>query len=251
MLRTLTRQRPDGKNSVVLIDGLRTPFVKSNGKIAFCKPHELLSQCLRALMNRIDMDPANIDYAVGSICAEDTVNANLMRQAILHAELPSTIHGVSLTNACIGGLSATTMAINAIETGRCGAVIVGSSDLASALPVRYTEPMEVLIRSAFNGMNRSLTSEMKLNIINALKPHHFSPDHPYEAGLRERTTGYLPGQHIDIENARKWKIPRETLDEFTLASHLNAGNAWERGYFNDHIVFPKSLKKLMVRMSKK
>ena len=50
--------------NAVIVDALRTPLGKRNGKLKDVHPVELAAHTLRALIERNDVDPALIEYAV-------------------------------------------------------------------------------------------------------------------------------------------------------------------------------------------
>lgn len=51
--------------------------------------------------------------------------------------------------------------------------------------------------------------------------------------VANRTTGKSMGEHMELTIAQLGAPSREAQDEFSLASHRNAVDAWERGFFND------------------
>ena len=228
-------------NNVVLIDGVRTAFLRSSTDFALAKPHRMVAQCIEGLMKRLSakgVASEHVEMAYGGIGAENSRATNMMRHAMIDAGLPATIHAVTMSNVCLSGFSATAAAFDAVQSGRVDGAMVGAAEFCSTMPVRVRPHYESVVRAANSNMKKSLNDEMKINLINGFKTNSFLPDDPF-AYIRETTTGYRPGDHAEKAN-QFWKVPRKDQDEFAYKSHMNATQSVKEGKFDNHLLEVKA-----------
>lgn len=192
--------------AVVIIDGVRSPFLRSHTGYKRMEVHELFGQCLSGLLASSKVDPKSIDCVIGGTGLDNTRNHNFARQAILGcSDMPTSVQGITVSNACLSGFSAAGFAVDAIKSGRISAAILGAAEIPSTYPVRYKKPIERLIRSSMQ--KHSGKSEAQLaDIVKNIGLKDFMPDDPNTI-LYENTTGYLPGYHVEMAN-KKWNISR-------------------------------------------
>src|SRR5690606_14543751 len=93
---TLRRMR-----EAVIVDTVRTPIGKRNGALAGWHPTDLLGFALRGLLDRADVDPAEIDDVVGG-CVTQTgeQGCNVTRNAWIAAGLPWHVPATSIDRQC-------------------------------------------------------------------------------------------------------------------------------------------------------
>jgi acetyl-CoA acetyltransferase family protein len=111
---------------VVIVGGVRTPIGKFGGGLAQVRPDDLLGHTYRALMQKTGVDPALLDdvYAgCGNQAGED--NRDVARMAVLLAEFPKEVPGVTVNRNCASALEAINQAAKAIIAGE-GDVYIGS-----------------------------------------------------------------------------------------------------------------------------
>ena len=77
-----------------------------------------------------------------------------------------------------------------------------------------------------------LRAKLKLGSrVSRFKAQFLAPTAP---AIKEASTGLTMGQSADLM-ARIFKVNRAEQDQFALDSHVNAYNAWQRGFFQSHV----------------
>lgn len=138
---------------VYLIDGVRTPIGRLGGALATVRADDLAAHVLRALLDRYpQIDPAAIDdvyMGCANQAGED--NRNIARMALLLADLPPSVPGVTINRLCASGMSAV------VEAGRT--IQVGDGDLLLAGGIEHMTraPFVLSKASPLDGMSNSTT----------------------------------------------------------------------------------------------
>ncbi|MEE8390536.1 MAG: thiolase family protein [Anaerolineae bacterium] len=203
---------------VVIVDALRSPIGRHNGALSSVRPDDLLTVVLKALVDRVGIDPTLIEdvYAgCGNQAGED--NRDVARMSALLAGFPAEVSGVTVNRNCASGLEAVNQAAKAI--------IAGEAD--------------VFIGAGVESMSRAPWSMPK-------------PERPRPVGhprIWDTTVGWrYNNPRLDAlypiislgetaENiADEMGITREEQDGFALESHRRAVAAIEAGKFEDEIV---------------
>lgn len=187
-----------------IIDAVRTPIGRVNGKLAAFELHELLAGPLRALLDRNHLDAAQIDEVIVGNAAGP--GGNPARVALLEAGFPVEIPGVSVDRQCGSGLEAINIGARLVQSGAASVVIAGGAESASTAPVR----------------SRILPDGSRQEYRRA----RFAPDSVGD-----------PEMGVAAENvARKFGIDRARQDAFALSSHRKAVAAQAEGRFDREIV---------------
>ena len=85
----------------VILGAVRTPFGKYRGAYRETRPDDLLAHALRAVVERVGIDPAMVeDVVAGAVTQVNEQGVNIARQAALIAGFPVEVPGVSLNRAC-------------------------------------------------------------------------------------------------------------------------------------------------------
>jgi acetyl-CoA acetyltransferase family protein len=201
-----------------VLDAIRTPFGRYGGSLAGVRPDDLAAHVVRALLERSpDLDPAQIDDVVfGNANGAGEDNRNVGRMAVLLAGLPTSVPGATVNRLCASSLQAAFDASRAIETGDASLVLTGGVESMSRAPWVMLKPDKPLPRS-----NETLFSTtLGWRMVNPEMPDQWT----------------IPlGESAEIL-ADRYSLSREAQDEFAVRSHRLAHEAWERGFFADHVV---------------
>lgn len=112
---------PLAGRSVVMVDGVRTPFGKSGpkGLYAETRADDMVVKVIRELMRRNpDLPPERIDeVAVAATTQIGDQGLTLGRTAVILAGLPETVPGYSIDRMCAGALTASTTLMGSIAAG--------------------------------------------------------------------------------------------------------------------------------------
>lgn len=129
------------KKIVVIIDAVRSPIGKHNGRLSSVRPDDLLADVLKELVNRVGIDPALIEdvYAgCGNQAGED--NRDVARMAALLAGFPVEVSGVTVNRNCSSGLEAVNQAAKAIIVDEADVFIGAGVECMSRAPWSMPKP---------------------------------------------------------------------------------------------------------------
>jgi acetyl-CoA C-acetyltransferase len=122
-----------------IIDAVRTPRGKGKkdaGALAAIHPQELLATTLRALAARNDFDPRDVDDVVaGCVTQAGDQGACIARSAVLLAQWPQEVTGVSLNRFCGSGLQGVNFALMGVMSGQQDLVVGGGVESMSRQPI--------------------------------------------------------------------------------------------------------------------
>ncbi len=195
-------------HEAVIVDVVRTPAGKRNGKLKDWHPADLGAHVLKALEERTGIDPAIVDDVVTGCVSQVGQQAfNLGRSAVLAAGWPESVPATTVDRQC----GSSQQAIHFSAQG----VMAGAYDVVVALGVEImtTTPMGASGAKGELGM-------------------------PFGPKVFERyaETG-LPPQGIGADMiADEYGITREDLDAFSAQSQQRAARATAEGRFENEIV---------------
>jgi acetyl-CoA acyltransferase len=191
----------------VIIDAVRTPGGKRNGKLKDWHPAALAAHVLKALEERNNLDPELVDDVImGCVMQVGEQSLNIGRNAVLAAGWPESVPATTVDRQC--GSSQQSMHFAA------QGVIAGAYDVVIAAGV------EIMTRTP---MGSSVVKDMGFPF-------------PTEQLDRYAGTG-LPPQGIGADMiADEYGISREELDAFGAESQRRAAQATKEGRFEREIV---------------
>jgi len=122
----------------VIVSTARTPLTKSHrGEFNITPGPALASFAVRAAVERSGIDPEQIeDTILGCGYPEGTTGRNIARQAIVRAQLPLSIAGVTVNRFCASGLQAIAIAASRIVMDGAPVMIAGGVESISAIRTR-------------------------------------------------------------------------------------------------------------------
>ena len=212
----------------VIVDGVRTPIGRYGGALASVRPDDLAALVLRALLDRVGLDPADLeDVYLGCANQAGEDNRDVARMALLLAGFPVEVSGCTVNRLCGSGLEAVANAARAIAHGDGQAVVGGGVESMSRAPWVTAKADRAYPR----GERILHDSALGWRFINPRMEALYGTD--------------SMGQ--TAENvARMFAIDRESQDRFALSSHLRAVSAQERGAFADELISVETAQDLVV-----
>jgi acetyl-CoA acetyltransferase family protein len=229
----------NGFREVVIVDGVRTPFVKSGAEFAKVRAHELGRAALRELVERLNLADgkgAKARVKVDEVCfgnvgsPEDA--ANVSRVIAMQAGLHKSIPAYSVHRNCASGLEAIMQAWLKIASGQAEVMLVGGTESMSGMPLIY-RPEAV---DFFAKMMRAKKPVQKLSLLRKMPLGKFlNPIVAIQEGLTDPFCGLNMGQTADLL-AKEFRLSREEQDRFALESHQKAVAAQENGKLAEEIV---------------
>ena len=195
--------------TAVIIDTIRTPLGRRNGKLKEWHAVDLAAETLKALVSRTGIDPALIDDVImGCVMQVGEQSTNIARNAVLAAGFPDTVPATTIDRQCGSSQQAAHFAAQGVMAGAYDAVI------ASGIEAMTRVPMGSSMADGKYGLP-------------------FGP----QIGLRYASEGGLVPQGVSAELiADKWGLTRDDLDRFALRSQNNAARATQEGRFEREIL---------------
>jgi 3-oxoadipyl-CoA thiolase len=200
---------------VWVIDAVRTPIGRLGGRLANVRPDDLAAIAVRAVVERTGIAPAAIDDVyLGAANQSGEDNRNVARMAVLLAQLPIEVPGVTINRLCGSSLQAINSAAQAIAFGEGDVMIAGGVESMTRAP--YVLPKSDL---AFGRRQRLFDTVLGWRMTNPK--------------LRSEWTISL-GETAE-RVAELYGITREEQDRFALESQTKARVAMQRNAFADEI----------------
>ena len=195
--------------TAVIVDAIRTPLGRRNGKLQNWHPVDLAAETLKALISRTGIDPAIIDDVImGCVMQVGEQGVNIGRNAVLAAGWPDSIPGTTIDRQCGSSQQAAHFAAQGVIAGAYDVVVAAGVEVMSRVP-----------------MGSSL-AEGKFGM-------PFGP----AVAVRYAPEGGLVGQGISAELiADKWNISRDDMDAFGVRSQEYAARATREGRFQAEIL---------------
>ncbi len=209
------------KNRIVLIDGCRTPFLRSGTDYMDLMSYELGQFAIKGLLHKTGLDPNLVDAVIMGTVISNIRTSNVAREAALTAGIPYTAPCHTVTMACISANKAIADGVYALMAGHAQVVVAGGVDNVSDTPIGFTKPMR---KKLFKAQKLKSTLDF-MKFASTLRPSDFMPDKP---AIAEFSTNRTMGQDCEIL-AAKFGVSRQQQDEFTVRSHQLAAQAVQNG----------------------
>ncbi|MCB9681025.1 MAG: acetyl-CoA C-acyltransferase [Alphaproteobacteria bacterium] len=214
----------------VIVDGVRTPFVRAFAEYLDMDTIELGKAAVRGLLAQSGIEHSLVEGIVWGGVILPPGAPNVGREIALDLRLPPGAEAYTVTRACASGLQAITLAAAAIERGEADVLIAGGSDSTSnaslTLPpsfVRKVAPVAMSSKSGAADYFRVLSSISPARDLVPRKPE-----------VAERSTGEVMGQAAE-RMAERNEITRAEQDAFTVMSHQRAAAAIASGRFASEV----------------
>ncbi|XP_067679388.1 trifunctional enzyme subunit beta, mitochondrial-like [Haliotis asinina] len=219
-----------GIPNIVLVDGVRTPFLQSGTSYKNLMPHDLARTALQGLLRKTGVSKEMVDYIVYGTVIQEVKTSNIAREAALGAGFSNRIPAHTVTQACISSNQAITTGMGMIASGGCDSVVAGGVEFMSDVPIRHSRKMRKLMLS----INKAKTLPARLQIISQmLSASALTPELP---AVAEFSTGETMGHSADRLCAA-FGITRQEQDEFAVRSHTFAKAASDKGLLTDRLTY--------------
>ncbi len=195
--------------NAVIVDAIRTPLGKRNGRLKDWHPVDLAAETLKALQSRNGLDPAVVDDVVmGCVMQVGEQAVNVARNAVLAAGWPETVPGTTIDRQCGSSQQAAHFAAQGVMAGAYDVVVAGGVEVMTRVP-------------------------MGASMVDGKFGFPFGP----KVGARYADQGGLVPQGISAELiADKWGLTRDDLDNYGARSQAYARRATDEGRFEAEIL---------------
>jgi len=212
-------------NPVYVVDGARTPFLKSKNRPGPFAAADLATQAGRALLMRQKFEPEQLDEVILGCAAPSVDEVNIGRVAALRMGCGQKVPGWTVMRNCASGMQALDSGIANILAGRSSLVLAGGVDALSRAPLLYGDKMVLwfsdLAATRTTGQRIAQFARLPLGAL-------LAPVIGIMKGLTDPMVGLLMGQ--TAENlAHRFGITRSQMDEFSVKSHLKVAKAQAAG----------------------
>jgi len=183
----------------VVVAGSRTPLAKSfRGSFNLTRPEDLAAHCIKDVLAKTPkLDVSEIeDVVLGCAQPHGAQGQNVARIAAMLAGLPTSVAGTTINRFCSSGLQAIAVAAHQIIGEGVDAAIGGGVESITMIP-RDNNPHPVLLEK-------------------------------------------MPGLYMMMGNtaevvAKRYKVNRESQDEYALLSQQRTARAQQEGFFDAEI----------------
>ena len=199
----------DPNTTAVIVDAVRTPLGRRNGKLKDWHPVDLAGETLKALQERTGIDPGLVDDVImGCVMQVGEQAVNVGRNAVLAAGWPEHVPGTTIDRQCGSSQQAAHFAAQGVIAGAYDIVVAAGVEVMTRVPMG------------------SSMADGKFGF-------PFGP----AVGARYAGEGGLVPQGISAEMiADKWGLTRDDLDAFGVRSQEFARRATDEGRFQREIL---------------
>jgi acetyl-CoA acetyltransferase family protein len=195
--------------TAVIVDAVRTPLGRRNGKLKDWHPVDLAAETLNALVERTGIDPGLVDDVVmGCVMQIGEQAVNVARNAVLAAGWPEDVPGTTIDRQCGSSQQAAHFAAQGVIAGAYDVVVASGVEVMTRVP-------------------------MGSSMADGKFGYPFGP----KVGVRYADQGGLVPQGISAELiADQWGISRDDMDAFGVRSQTYAARATAEGRFDREII---------------
>jgi acetyl-CoA acyltransferase len=188
----------------VIVEAVRTPMGRRNGRLKEFHPVVLGSMVLKELLSRARLEPGKVeDVVFGCVTQTGEQSLNVGRNAWLAAGFPVETPATTVDRQCGSSQQAIHFAANLIQSGVAEITIAGGVESMSRVP-----------------MGANMTQ---------------GPGIPFPPELTELYDMVPQGISAELM-ARKYGISRREMDEYSVRSHRRAAEATSAGHLASQIM---------------
>ena len=196
---------------VVIVSAVRTPIGSFMGGLSSLTASQLGSFAIKGALDRINLDPNQVDEVYMGNVVQAGVGQAPARQAALGAGIPDTVPCTTVNKVCASGMKAVINAAQAIALGDASVVIAGGMESMSNIP----------------------------HYMHMRKGVKFGPaameDGMQKDGLVDPFDKNAMGVLAD-NCATKYSFSREEQDAFAIESYRRSTKAWSEGKFSNEVI---------------
>lgn len=197
---------------VVIASIVRTPVGTFGGALKDVSAVELGVVVVREALKRAGLASQQVENVILGNVLQAGLGQNTARQVLIYAGIPHEVPAMTINKVCASGLRSISMAAQIIKAGDAEIIVAGGIENMSVSPFALPKA-----RWGYRmGDDKIVDIMIKDGLWDAFNQYHMG---------------------ITAENvAERWKLTREELDQFSLASQTKAEAAIKSGRFKDEIV---------------
>jgi acetyl-CoA acyltransferase len=183
---------------------------------------------VRDLLQRANLDPAEVDEVVYGTVTPSPLAPNIAREVGLAAGVPARASAYTVSRACASSNLAITSGAEAIARGYADVIVAGGAESLTDIPILFSRSMRERLMTAA----RAKSLSAKLKAFAGLRPRELAPVTP---AIAEPSTGETMGQSAE-RMAKANGISREAQDSWALRSHRLAAAGTADGRLLQEII---------------
>ncbi len=196
----------------VIVSAVRTPFGRLGGGLKDYEATELGAQAIKAGLERIGLEPNEVEYVIMGQVLQGGAGQAPARQAAIGAGLPIEVPADTINKVCASSIRAIEIADSMVRAGDVEVVVTGGMESMSNAPYALKKA-----RFGYRLGDGTLIDLM----------------------THDGLTSSFDGRHM-VEQAsfvsRQLGISREEQDSWALRSHQRAIKAQDEGFFESELV---------------
>jgi acetyl-CoA C-acetyltransferase len=196
----------------VVVAAVRTPFGRLGGALKDHEATELGAHAIRAALDRIGLEPEEVEYVIMGQVLQGGAGQAPARQAAVGAGIPKNVPADTVNKVCASSIRAVEIADSMIRAGDAEVVVTGGMESMTNAPYA--------LKKARFGYRLGDGELIDLMVHDGLTST-FDKRHMVEQA-----------SHV----SRELGISREDQDRWALRSHERAVRAIDAGLFEDEIV---------------
>lgn len=213
---------------VYIVDGSRTPQLKSRGKVGPFTAGDLAVAAARPLLLRHHFPLDALDEVILGCMMPGEREANVGRVVALRLGIPQSVPAWTVQRNCASGMQSVDSAFRNIRNGDAELILAGGVEAMSHAPVLFNHTMV----NWLGDFMRARSISQKVKTISQLRGRHFKPVIALLHGLTDDTVGLNMGETAEIL-ASQFNITRQQMDEYAMHSHHRLAHARESGYLDE------------------
>ncbi|UCH80882.1 MAG: acetyl-CoA C-acetyltransferase [Nitrospiraceae bacterium] len=213
---------------VYVVDGCRTPFLKTHGRPGPFSASALAFTAGRALLARQPFEPAALDEVIVGCVIPGPGEANISRVIALRLGCGWCMPAWTVQRNCASGMQALDSAFMSIRTGRSHLVLAGGTEAMSHAPLQLNYRMVNWLADLWSAKN----IRRKLRTLTKFRPALLKPVIALQCGLTDPIVGLTMGETAEVL-AHNFDISREEMDAYSAESHRRLAHARDRGFLDE------------------
>ena len=215
-------------HEVFVVDGARTPFLKSRNAPGPFAAADLAVAAGNALLARQPFRPDQLDEVILGCAAPSADEANIGRIAALRMGCGDRVPGWTVMRNCASGMQALDSGLANIQRGRADLVLAGGVDALSRAHLLFSDAMVRWLSQWY----AAKTLGQRASLITKFRPAMLAPVIGLIKGLTDPVIGLNMGQTAENLAAR-FGISRTQMDFYAMRSHQRTARALDEGCFGE------------------
>ncbi len=216
---------------VVIVDGVRTPYVKAGTLFQKLTAIDLGNLAMRELLSRTEQRSDVVDEIIVGNIAQPPEATNIARIVALEAGIPKDVPAFTVQRNCASGMQAIVDAYLRIQAGLADTIIAGGVESMSNIPLLFQQAFT----DKFAEVYKARSFGQKLGALSKIKLRDLKPVIGLQVGLTDGFCGLNMGETAEVL-AKEFSVTRAEQDELALMSHQRAATATDNGILKQEIV---------------